>query len=122
MKKILFFTGAALMATSCAIVEKIKLQNGSTLSVQKENVTCEFNQIFYSYTCSAGGLATYPSGKTYHWHQSGLCFTEYGSNLADPYKQEKVGDRNTINPALNPETVELCEFVLRSGYNYTKSN
>ena len=115
LKKALALFSLAFLAASCGGPTKIKLENGSTLSVKKDNVNCEYNERNYAYRCTAAGVITTLSGRTRDWSDEDPCFTEYSWSKAQYPGRNLTGVNKT--KIVDKDTGLLCHVVVKVGYN-----
>ena len=120
-------TSLSLLASACSSDATIKLNDGSKLTVKKENVNCverlSLDGVSKSWRCSAAGVITSLSGRTRDWNGTSACYTAYsdvalGGIYSDSSEYEDL-DNTTITR--NPEGRDNylpCIAVLETGYKY----
>ena len=119
LQKALTFCSLAFLAASCGGPTKIKLEKGSTLSVKKDNVNCEYKEKNYTYRCTAAGVITTLSGRTRDWSDEGICYTEIAWNMYQYPPHLTGSDDFTGSKTKIVDHGEglLCHVVVKVGYN-----
>lgn len=82
MKKAISIAAIAFLACSCgSSAHKVKLTNGGTLVVEKENANCK--PWDNAKACTISGYIDMPSGKKEDYSSAGLCVVDTSTGKID---------------------------------------